>query len=222
VEPERRGTRRRRRVFCASLADIFEGPETMPEDYTGTQYTNLLPLLGNEQVAAARNRLFRLIDDTPWLDWLLLTKRPQHVMPLYGNWLHWTRSAEGKPVAFPPNVWMGVSVEDQERAEERLPVLCSIPAKVRWISLEPMLGFIDLRPWLGGDDGVHWVVIGGESGPGHRPLEIDWVSRTVDMCREAGVNVFVKQDSGSKPGKQGRIPLDVWQNKEFPAASRTT
>ena len=66
------------------------------------------------------------------------------------------------------------------------------------------------------NDGLDWVVIGGESGRGHRPMKIEWLESIVEECREANVPVFVKQDSGSLPGKQGRIPDDLWALKEFP------
>ena len=125
------------------------------------------------------------------------------------------------------NVWLGVSVEDQRRADERIPVLLDTPAAIRWISAEPLLGPLVIEQlgqhWLGAasqragmNDGLDWVVVGGESGPGHRPMKIEWVESIVDQCRAANVPVFVKQDSGSRPGKQGRIPDELWAHKAFP------
>jgi protein gp37 len=96
-----------------------------------------------------------------------------------------------------PNVWLGVSVEDQIRADERIPLLLQTPAKIRFLSCEPLLGPINLDRDLPSGvctwSGVDWVIIGGESGPKARPCNIEWVSDIVDDCEAAGVPVFVKQ-----------------------------
>lgn len=105
-----------------------------------------------------------------------------------------------------PNVWLGVSVEDQERANARLPQLCSTPAAVRFVSYEPALGPVDFAPHFGKVDGkdhsaeggIDWVIVGGESGPGARAFDLVWARRTIEQCRAAGVACFVKQ-LGSKP-----------------------
>jgi protein gp37 len=105
-----------------------------------------------------------------------------------------------------PNVWLGVSVEDQARADERIPLLLQTPAAVRFLSCEPLLEPVNLeanrmgiRPWH--DEpwvGVDWVIVGGESGPGSRPFQVEWGKSIVDQCQAAGVPVFVKQ-LGSRP-----------------------
>lgn len=105
-----------------------------------------------------------------------------------------------------PNVWLGVSVEDQQRADERIPMLLDIPAAVRWISAEPLLGLVELRPsWidrrfaeLGAtvDPTLDWVVVGGESGKRARSMDMAWARRLVDLCQSFGVAVFVKQLGG--------------------------
>ncbi len=114
-------------------------------------------------------------------------------------------------IAWPlPNVWLGVSVEDRKNLD-RLDVLRATPAAVRFVSFEPLLedlGTVNLA-------GIHWVIVGGESGPGHRPMEIAWIESAVEQCRAAGVPIFVKQDSAPRPGQQGRIPDRLWL-KEFP------
>lgn len=173
-----------------------------------------------------------LVNLTPHLDWLLLTKRPQKWLeridaaalastPFHQRWLvEWLK---GKP---PANVWFGVSVEDQQRANERIPALLQIPTKVRWLSAEPLLGPVDLNaavkpsqacprctpptdplcPYCLGRGGVpvfhngaiHWLVIGGESGHGARPCNLAWVRSLVMQCQEGSVPVFVKQ-MGSNP-----------------------
>lgn len=194
----------RRRVFCASLADVFED---------------------REELVPSRHRLFRLIKATPWLDWLLLTKRPEiahRLLPV--------EAREHGEHAFFPNVWLGVSVEDQQRADERIPVLLDTPAAVRFLSIEPMLGPVDLGPKMccdgrdcacmgkptdlplicGGscDNWIDWVIVGGESGPGARPCDIAWVRSIVAQCRAAGVACFVKQ-LGSVVGGLGLSRAEV-------------
>ena len=98
------------------------------------------------------------------------------------------------------NVWLGVSVEDQRRADERIPMLLRTPARVRFLSCEPLLGPIDLNgyladhEWLHGvPGGINWVIVGGESGPGARPMDLEWARNIVQQCKAAGVPVFVKQ-----------------------------
>jgi protein gp37 len=112
------------------------------------------------------------------------------------------------------NVWLGVSAEDQATADERIPLLLQTPAAVRWVSYEPALGLVDFRRWLGGRipadlaiedqaamwgrDGIGWIVVGGESGPGARPFDLAWARSTVQQCRAASVPVFCKQ-LGARP-----------------------
>ena len=121
-----------------------------------------------------------------------------------------------------PNVWLGTSVEDCVVAYERILPLLLTPAAVRWISAEPLLGPIDLSPYFIRnlpDDasvwqqatGLDWVVCGGESGPGYRPMEPDWARFMSDQCRAAGVPFFMKQMAGKAP-----IPSDL-MIREYPA-----
>lgn len=101
-----------------------------------------------------------------------------------------------------PNVWLGVSVEDQKRADERIPDLLAAPAAKRWLSMEPMLGPVDLghlqenlpiNAWLTWLDGLDWVVVGGESGAGSRPMHPDWARSVRDQCEATGVAFLFKQ-----------------------------
>ena len=160
---EARVARRRERVFCASMADVFERRAEL-----------------NEQ----RERLWELIKITPWLDWLLLTKRPQNVesmVPWDDQW--------------PVNVWLGTTVESQEFAEKRLPFLLKHPTAVRFLSCEPLLGSIDLTPWFKkkGLHPINWVIAGGESGPGARPMHPDWAKNLLHQCQKATVAFHFKQ-----------------------------
>jgi protein gp37 len=149
---------RRMRVFCASMADVFED---------------------NKSIEVERQKLWHLIDETPMLDWLLLTKRPHNMIP-FAPWKNdWTT-----------NVWAMTSVENQEQAEKRIPILLEVPAIVRGLSVEPLLGPVDLGSWL---EDIHWVIVGGESGQGARQMRADWVRYLRDQCVAAGVAFFFKQ-----------------------------
>lgn len=96
---------------------------------------------------------------------------------------------DGKPL---PNLWLGVTAENQRRADERIPVLLDTPAARRFVSVEPMLGPVDLSQWLGRSGGLDWVICGGETGPGARPVHPDWVRSLRDQCQIAGVPFFFK------------------------------
>ncbi|MEM7132066.1 MAG: phage Gp37/Gp68 family protein [Chloroflexota bacterium] len=150
--------KQRERVFCASMADAFED---------------------NCSVESERQRLWRLIECTSMLDWLLLTKRPENMKRL----APWNQD-------WPSNVWALTSVEDQEQAEKRIPSLVDVPAVVRGLSVEPLLGPVDLRPWL---DQIQWVIVGGESGRQSRPMHPEWVRCIQQQCRDAKVPFFFKQ-----------------------------
>lgn len=193
------------KVFAFSLGDVGED---------------------HPQVAPWREELFALIDATPSLDWLLLTKRPE-VLRACWPW----KTA-------PRNVWVGATMEDPERADLRAPELLQIPARVHFASVEPMLGPVDLTngsshrwsaptrrvlgepvEWTDPGPGfipLSWVIVGGESGAGHRTLDLAVVERLVASCRAAGVAVFVKQDSDALPGQQGRLSPELWALKQWP------
>jgi protein gp37 len=208
---------RRPRVFCASLADWLD--DEVPIEWLAD--------------------LLKLIHDTPNLDWLLLTKRPEnwhgrlneaakhwdntpHID--IASWIYWWTDISGSGKA-PANAWIGTTCETQEYADKRIPELLKIPAKVRFLSCEPLLGPVDLRPWLklsgfkegydaivrqcGGEDklpehlrwngilppSLHWVIAGGESGPKSRPMEIAWAESLAAQCASFGVPFFMKQGS---------------------------
>jgi protein gp37 len=127
-----------------------------------------------------RGRLAELIQATPNLDWLLLTKRPNKVASL-APWRD----------TWPANVWLGTTVESQAWAEKRLPSLAAIPARVRFVSCEPLLGELDLRPWL--RTTIQWVIAGGESGPRARAPDPDWFRTLRDQCLDARVPFHFKQ-----------------------------
>jgi protein gp37 len=157
-------------VFCSSMADVFEAH----------------PVVSQE-----RQKLWPLIEQTPLLNWLLLTKRPQNVLEM----VPW-------PGVFPDNVWIGTSVENQRRADERVPVLLEVPAVVRFLSCEPLLGPVDLSAWL---PSLQWVIVGGESGAAARPMSPEWARSLCDACVAERVPFFFKQWGGRYHSAGGRL-----------------
>lgn len=202
----------RRRVFCASLADVFEDWDG---DIVDSQGRLLIPYGEDPDCPASTlsmddlgRDLFALIDATPHLDWLLLTKRPENVLRM------WTwhkvpghvrqNEGDGYHRDYRANVWLGCSVSEQATADENIPKLlkCRDLCPVLFLSCEPLLSNINLEanrigirpwhsePWLGG---IAWVIIGGESGPHARPCHLRWIRDILQQCRDAGVAPFVKQ-----------------------------
>lgn len=157
-----------RRVFCGSMCDFAE---LVPERNAKARDVQM----------AALCRLWPLVEATPSLIWLLLTKRPQNVAAVVPR--AWMLGG------FPPNVWLGTTTEDQKRYDERWPVLSKIPARVHFISHEPALEPIVLR----GEILPDWVITGGESGPGARFYDHAWAESIIEQCRLAGLVPFVKQ-----------------------------
>ena len=184
-----------RRVFCASMADVFEE---------------------HSALSGRRLRLWRLIESTPHLTWQLLTKRPQNVTRMVpAAWLR----------EWPENVWLGTTIEGQRYANIRVPQLLDVPARVRFLSCEPLLEPLDLSGWLnlewmdalgvpgepmsfrgeggwgaemfgymaGRRPGIHWVIAGGESGQSARPTDVRWVRDLRDQCAAVEVAFFFKQ-----------------------------
>jgi protein gp37 len=178
----------RAKVFCASLADIFDA----------------------EVDPAWRHDFWALIRATPDLDWLSLTKRPENMPTMVPE--DWGQGY--------PNVWLGTSVEDQYYADLRIPWLTAVPAVVHFLSVEPMLGPIEFKNL----HGIEWVIVGGESGPGSRPMKKAWVLEIHDQVVAAGVALFFKQwgnfnEAGENVGKMnaGHL-LDGEVYHEFPVA----
>lgn len=157
---------RRERVFCGSLCDVFEDHPVAHE---------------------ARDRLWELIRDTPHLDWLLLTKRPELIernLP-YG----WDERKCW------PNVWLGTSIENND-VVHRADALRQIKARVRFLSYEPALGPIDKVNLKG----IDWVICGGESGPGFRPMDMAWARSIGIRCKLRNIPFFFKQVAAFRPG----------------------
>lgn len=198
----------RPRVFCASLADWLD--DEVPIEWLAD--------------------LLKLIHDTPHLDWLLLTKRPENWYrrislavnehsDMADAWLDCVDMPERGDI--PHNVWIGTTVENQEFADKRIPELLKIPARVRFLSCEPLLGPVDL---MGGFDGpqayplgrwINWVICGGESGPRKRHVGIGWAHLLMTQCENAGAAFFMKQIDKVQP-----IPTDLMR-RQFPEPTPT-
>lgn len=195
----------RPRVFCASLADVFD----------------------NQVPTEWRTRLWNLIRETTQLDWLLLTKRPQNIRKML---------PEGWGPKGWPNVWLGTTVENQQEAERRIPPLLDVPARIHFLSCEPLLGPVDLRtvcldwgrpddeatefahvligdrylvddhgnaPSIGTINTIDWVICGGESGSKARPMHPNWARDLRNQCDAAGVPFLFKQWGEFLPGVHG-------------------
>ncbi len=163
-----------RRVFCASLADVFD----------------------NAVDPQWRRDLFSLIELTPNLDWLLLTKRIGNVAGMV------SRAKSHDWLAGQRNVWLGATIVDQEEADRDIPKLLAVLAAKRFLSMEPLLGLVTLDRRLidplegcsqAGQRFIDWVIVGGESGPGARPMHPDWARSLRDQCQAAGVPFLFKQ-----------------------------
>lgn len=194
----------RKRVFCASMADVFEDHPMLPDE---------------------RVKLWALIEQTPMLDWLLLTKRPENIakmMPIRWGADPYLGIFDDTSL-MPQNIWIGTSVENDEQVDERIPHLLKVPARVRFLSCEPLLGPIDLtwsfrsvwlhqtQSWAQAQQngtlpsGIHWVIAGGESGHGARAMHPDWARGLRDQCQAAGVAFLFKQWGEWAPYDRGAV-----------------
>jgi protein gp37 len=211
--------KRPRRVFVNSMSDLFH--ELVPFDYI--------------------DRVFGVMQQAPHHTFQVLTKRPERMQEYVSG--HGTllgrahevikvvneQMLDGGP-AWPgwplPNVWLGTSVENQHWAEVRIPQLLATPAAIRFLSCEPLLGPIDFSNVTRRSDavaqlgkraltGIDWVIAGGESGPQHRPVDLDWVRSLRDQCVAAGVAFMFKQ-VGGRTSKAGGRELDGRSWDEFP------
>ena len=242
--------RKPRRIFVNSMSDLFH--DAVPDEYIA--------------------QVFEVMGSCPQHIFQVLTKRPGRMASLLTRWSSGVdtyqrrdgiidsnyRPADAALGVWPlPNVWLGTSVEDQKWANVRVPKLLATPAAVRFLSVEPMLGPVDLSEWLDPDDpdadcercgqewwawmdghpvldeendqtgdwcpgpmirhsGLSWVIVGGESGPGYRPMDPAWARSLHGQCAKGRVAFYAKQDSGPRSGVQGRLPDWLWATKEYP------
>jgi len=191
----------RHRVFCASMADICEDRRDLDPH---------------------RERLWKLIEATPNLDWMLLTKRPENYRTMLpSRWI-----IGGNPAR--PNVWLGTTAENQRRADERIPHLLSVPAAVYWISAEPLLGPIDFRGHWSREvetgqlssafvHGIDWVIVGGESGDKPRRMDPQWARDIRKQCQENGAAYHFKQKGRVLSAEMGCKDREGKKLEEWPA-----
>jgi protein gp37 len=188
---------RRIKVFCASLADVFEP---------------------HPDVVDARHHLWETIEQTPHLDWQLLTKRPKFIRRLVPqSWLQ----------NWPAHVWIGTSVGMQDAADKRIHYVIDLPAPVIFLSCEPLVQHVLLASWLEKRK-ITWVICGGYSGTRNWPMDLEWARSLRDECRTYGVAFFMKQLgtvyakqhglADWKGGNMEEFPEDL-RIREFPASS---
>lgn len=215
-------------VFVNSMSDVFF------EDLTDLQIAAVFGVMGATPHITYQVLTKRAVRMSDWFDWIeaesggdswRLCREAARAL--------WVDAGELPPKALAlnqgwplRNVWLGVSTEDRERMDERVPLLLRVPAAVRWVSVEPLLEELGLSRWLHVDPPrLDWVVVGGESGPGARPCDIGWLQRVVDDCRAAGVPCFVKQLGASPFDGAITNPVPVKHRKggeisEWPPALR--
>ena len=153
-----------KKVFVVSMGDLFH-------DHVALDMLNLI---------------YWAMREYPWHTYILLTKRPERMAGVVGRW-----TQNGKYIN--PNVWLGVTAENQKRADERIPILLQVPAAVRFISVEPMLAPVEFDQfWSVLGVGIDWVIAGPETGPGARPCKPEWIASLYEQCQDAGVPFFDK------------------------------
>ena len=183
--------RRPKMVFVCSMGDLFH-PDVSFEDITRI-FDVMAAWRWPNKAAERRGEEEDLVD--PGHTFQVLTKRPERIH----EWLWWVGEhwPGESPInvnlqateTFGPNIWVGVTTENQRCAEKRIPVLLQVPATVRFVSLEPLLGPMDQLDLTG----IDWVIVGGERGPGVRPMDVEWVRSVRDRCVAAGVPFFFKR-----------------------------
>lgn len=179
----------RSKVFSNSLSDFFD----------------------NKAASTWRREAWHYIEQSPNLDFLILTKRPQNIAKMLPD-----PEAGVKPWGDGwPNVWLGTTVENQEEADRRIPHLLAVPAAVRFLSCEPLLGAVDLTK---GHPRINWVIAGGESGPGARPMHPDWARSLRDQCATAGLPFFFKQWGQWREFDHGSVDEEIDAGSEHAAS----
>lgn len=182
--------RKPRMIFVNSMSDLFH--EKVPASWIAD--------------------IFSIIETTPHHTYQILTKRPWAMLAWIKKFDAWLRYAANSSFAARfPHVWLGVSVEDQGTANERVPALMETPAAVRWISYEPALGPVQFIRWIDPMSDaiprplINWIVCGGESGPGARPMSTEWASSVLRLCQRTYSTKFFMKQLGGWPDKRGNL-----------------
>lgn len=184
--------RKPRRIFVNSMSDLFYEPVA----------------------EAFIDEVFGVMERANWHVYQVLTKRAQRMAE------YTRRRYADRPM--PSHIWLGVSAEDQQRADERLPHLCATPAAVRFVSAEPLLGSVSLAPWLSRSAGgsVNWVILGGESGHRSRDCDSEWLRVLMEECQALSVACFVKQLGSNLARSLGLKHPKGGEEQEWPAVFR--
>jgi protein gp37 len=206
-----------RRIFVNSTSDLFH--EKVPDEWIDSVFCVM---------GAATRHTFQVLTKRPERMRDYLTRRRCNFAvkaPIGGGMVDW--HPFNKELAVPPNVWLGTSIEDQATADERWPHLLATPAAVRFLSAEPLLGPLSIAHAYTTDaalavlfaklergdvdprGNLHWVICGGESGPGARPMHPDWARSLRDQCQAAGVPFFFKQWGEWEPRRGFACPDDL-------------
>ena len=226
--------KRPRRIFVNSMSDLFH--EAVPDRYIAQVFAvmALAPQHTFQVLTKRHGRMRSLLAGGPRHAWVV----PRHPSPFVQAVHAEVRSLApaGPMLRWPlPNVWLGVSAEDQKWFDIRVPALMETPSAVRFVSCEPLLGWIDMAfdhecgdpPHLYCPPVPDWVIIGGESGPGARPMKLEWAREIVEQCGWSGIAPFVKQlgsvlgrelGAGSKGGDWDAWPEDL-RVREFPQSA---
>lgn len=219
-----------RKVFVNSMSDLFH--DKVPDDYIAQVFAvmALAPQHTFQLLTKRHGRMRSLLSSErfPGLVYMAINALLEHGNPLHINDIAIMDALDGFSrgrFKVLPNVWLGVSAEDQKRADLRIPALLDTPAAVRFVSAEPLLGALDIARFAEHDDAKYdvpplsWVIVGGESGPGARPMHPEWARSLRDQCVAAGVPFLFKQWGEYVPHfpLEGRDP-DVWIEgpSEFP------
>lgn len=206
---------RPRRIFVNSMSDLFHGSATRE----------------------FQAKVWAVMAAAPWHTFQVLTKRPGIARSVLSSrefreavdreyWMLEPREPDEEQGWPLPNVWLGTSVESQPWALSRIPALLDTPAAVRFLSCEPLLGPVNLAPalarWAAGravriNEHLHWIIVGGESGPGARPMDLDWARSLRDQSHQAGIAFHYKQQGSGDGGPKSRRELDGRTWDEWPA-----
>lgn len=219
---------------CRELSDTNDEPYERPRiftsliDWLDEMPGGIIDLEGNRldpvQVLAEFLQVIRACDA---LDWLLLTKRPENFSKLLhaamrkihdgtDDWISGWLDGEA-----PGHVWFGWTAGTFKQWQERHALSWDIPARIHWVSAEPLLEHLCFSSILRDEEAstshnIDWIVIGGESGAKRRQCDLELITMLATSAKNCGVRVYVKQDAGLLPGQKGRIPDDIWNLKEFP------
>ena len=211
--------------YALTLAERYRGTKAFPNGFDVTLRPHKLgePLRYREPSLVFVNSMSDLFhrdipDEYLLCIWNIMLAVPQHTFQILTKRPHRAAHLIRRfELSLPSHIWLGVSVENQTFADNRIPALLSIPAAIRWVSCEPLLGPVDLSSYL---DCLDWVVDGGESGSGRRPADPEWFRGIRDACLDAGVSYFHKQGNAHRPGGDRVLDGRTWD--EMPVSTQET